>query len=158
MERTFDTATVSTTPMNALAPPSTTVTAPIEFQTTQISPTPSQPLAAPSNLSSASPLLTEILDQAIRIISVDDSSFSEDEILSASLFFTSASDDAVCAAQTFVVLGKNKVVQHCFLLAQLNTLFIQEKARPGLWMMILWCINSLIFHFFLYCYGQSLFS
>ena len=97
MERTFNTATVSTTPMIALAPPST-VTAPIEFQTTQISPTPSQPLATPSNLSSASPSLTEILDQAIRIISADNSGFSEDEILLASLFFTSVSDDAVHAA------------------------------------------------------------
>lgn len=51
---------------------------------------------------------------------MSDDSLSEDELLAASLFFTSASDDAVRAARTFVALGNNKVVQHRFLLYQLN--------------------------------------
>ena len=54
----------------------------------------------------------EILDQAIRIISAEDSGLSEDELLSASLFFNSASEDAVHAARTFNTLGSNRVVKY----------------------------------------------
>jgi hypothetical protein len=60
----------------------------------------------PPNLSSSS----EILDQAIRIATVDDSSLTENEMLAASLFFTSASDDAVHAVRTDITLGNNRVV------------------------------------------------
>ena len=42
-------------------------------------------------------------------------------MLAASLFFTSASEDAVRAARTFVALSNNQVVQHRFLLRQLDT-------------------------------------
>jgi hypothetical protein len=51
---------------------------------------------------------------------MSDHSLSEDELLAISLFFTSTSDDAVRAAHTFVTLGNNQVVQHCFLLRQLD--------------------------------------
>lgn len=113
-------ATPVTAPTISVAPPST-ITSPIEFQTTQLSSTPSQPLGPPSNSSSASVSPADILDQAIRIVSAGDSGLSEDEIFSASLFFTTASDDAIRAARTFVALCNNRVVQHRFLLRQLET-------------------------------------
>jgi hypothetical protein len=113
MERTLDATAPTTAPTTSVAPPSI-VTSPIDFQTAQLS-------SSHSNPSSASVSSTEILDQAIRIVSADDSGFSEDELLSASLFFTSASEDAIRAARTFVALGNNKVVQHKFLLRQLDT-------------------------------------
>lgn len=61
----------------------------------------------------------EILDHALRL-TIDDGFLSEDELFMASLFFTSASEDAIRAARTFVALGNNKVVQRRFLLSQLN--------------------------------------
>jgi len=62
----------------------------------------------------------EILNQAIRIISADDSFLSEDELLSASLFFTSASEDAIRVARSFIALCNNQVVQYRFLRRQLE--------------------------------------
>ena len=114
MERTLDATTTATPP---IAPPSI-VMSPIEFQTSS---TPSQPLGLPFNPSLASPSSTPILDQVVQLISADDSGLSEDELLSASLFFTSGSEDAVCAAHTFIALGNNQAVQHRFLLCQLDT-------------------------------------
>ena len=114
MERTLDVTTTATPP---IAPPSI-VMSPIVFQTSS---TPSQPLGLPSDPSLASPSSTPILDQVVRLISADDSGLSEDELLSASLFFTSGSEDAVRAAHTFIALGNNRVVQHRFLLRQLDT-------------------------------------
>ena len=117
MARTFDAPTVT-----AAAPPSTTsvappsiVTSPIEFLTTSLSSAPSQPLSAPASS-------TEILDQAVRIISVNNGALTDDELFAASLFFTSASEDAVRTARTFITLGdKNQSVQYRFLLRQLDT-------------------------------------
>ena len=116
MERTLD-VTTGATATPPITPPSI-VMSPIEFQTSS---TPSQPWGLPSNLSSASPSSTPILNQLIRLILADDSGLSEDELLSASLFFTSGSEDAVHAARTFIAPGNNQVVQHCFLLCQLET-------------------------------------
>jgi hypothetical protein len=66
---------------------------------------------------------TEILDQAIRIVSANDGSLTEDELLAASVFFTGASEDAVRTAHTFITLGKNnQSVKYRFLLRQLNTI------------------------------------
>ena len=113
MERTLDATTTATPP---IAPPSI-VMSPIEFQTSS---TPSQPPGLPSDPSSASLSSTPILNQVVWLISADDSGLSEDELLSASLFFTSGSEDAVCAAHTFIALGNNQAVQHCFLLCQLD--------------------------------------
>jgi hypothetical protein len=115
MERTLDVSAVTTTAPSttSIAPPSI-VTSPIEFLTTQLLSEPSRPLS-----SSASS--TEILDQAIRIVSAD-GSLTEDELFAASLFFTSASEDAICAARTFIALGdNNQAVKYRFLLRQLDT-------------------------------------
>ena len=71
----------------------------------------------------------EILDQAVRIISGVDSLLTKDQLLSASLFFTSASDDAIHAAHTFIALGNNHTVQYHFLLSQLSTLLAKGKSR-----------------------------
>jgi hypothetical protein len=125
MERSLDvtaatithTAPLATAPTTSSAAPPSIVTSPVELQTTQLSSIPSQPLA---NSSSASASLTEILDQVIRIISADDSFLFDDELLSASLFVTSGSEDAVRAARTFIALGSNQAVQHHFLLHQLE--------------------------------------
>ena len=62
----------------------------------------------------------EILDQAIRILSASDG-LTDDEVLAASLFFTSGSVDAVCAAQTFIGLGSKPLIQLRFLREQLKT-------------------------------------
>jgi hypothetical protein len=37
------------------------------------------------------------------------------------LFFTSALEDAIHAARTFIALNNNQVVQYCFLRCQLET-------------------------------------
>ena len=113
MERTLDVTTTVTPP---IAP--SIIMFPIEFQTSS---TPSQPLGLPSDPSLASPSSTPILNQVVWLISADNSGLSEDELLSASLFFTSGLEDAVCAAHTFIALGNNRVVQCCFLLCQLDT-------------------------------------
>ena len=121
MERSLDvtaatithTAPLVTAPTTSSAAPPSIITSSVELQTTQLLLIPSQPLANPS---SASASLTEILNQVIRIISAEDSFLSNDELLSASLFFTSASEDGVHAACTFIALGSNQAVQYCFLL------------------------------------------
>ena len=46
---------------------------------------------------------------------------TEDQLLAASLFFASASDDAVMTARTFLSLEKNPIVQYHFLLSRLDT-------------------------------------
>jgi hypothetical protein len=51
----------------------------------------------------------------------------------ASLFFTSASEDAVHAAYTLVALGNKQAVQHHFLLCQLEIAALlpgKGKKRP----------------------------
>lgn len=116
MARTFDAPTVTAAPPSTtfVTPPSI-VTSPMEFITTPLSSAPSQPL-------SASASSTEILDQAVRIISANDGSLTEDELFAASLFFTSASEDAVRTARTFITLGdNNQSVKYRFLLRQLDT-------------------------------------
>ena len=85
---------LNATAVPTAAPLPSIITSPIESQTASLSSNSQSlpnPLSAPAST-------TEILDQAIRIISGDDSSLSEDELLSASLFFTSALEDAVHAA------------------------------------------------------------
>jgi hypothetical protein len=108
MEKTLD----ATTP----APPAPSVTTPSSI----VSPFESQPLIAspPSTLASASS--ENVLNQAITIISAD-GTLTEDELLGASLFFNSASDHAIRAAQTFIALSNNQNVQRRFLLRQLET-------------------------------------
>ena len=110
MEKSLDTTT--TTAPSSIAPP--IVIAPTHSSTH------SQPLPT-SNPSSASALLSsdEVLDQAIRVTMVDED-LTEDELLAASMFFTSASEDAIRAARTFMAFGNNQVVQRRFLLRQLN--------------------------------------
>jgi len=52
----------------------------------------------------------------------NDSSLTKDELFTASLLFTSASEDAVHTACTFIALGnKNQSVKYRFLLRQLDT-------------------------------------
>ena len=112
MERTLDATAAPSAPTPSTAPP------PIINPSIESS----QPLSA--SMSSA-----EILDQAIRIISGIDSLLTEDQLLSASLFFTSGSDDAIRAACTFIALGNNHTVQYCFLLRQLSTSLAKGKGR-----------------------------
>ena len=54
---------------------------------------------------------------------------TKDQLLSASLFFHSASDDAIYAAHTLVALRNNQAVQHHFLLSQLSTLALSGKGK-----------------------------
>lgn len=98
---------------------SSSIAPPIVIAPTHSS-THSQPLPT-SNPSSALTLLSsdEVLDQAIRVAMVDED-LTEDELLAASMFFTSASEDAIRAARTFMAFGNNQVVQHRFLRRQLN--------------------------------------
>jgi hypothetical protein len=95
------------------APPAGSSSPSVESQTTQ-------PSSMPSHLNPPSACPEDILNQAIRATTSSDSNLSEDELLAASLFFTTASDDAIRAARTFVALGNNQVVQRRFLLRQLD--------------------------------------
>jgi hypothetical protein len=106
MERSLDvTAATTTTHAVPLAP----------------APTPVPSLSPPSIItSSTSTSPAEILDQVIRTISASDSLLSDDELFAASLFFTSASEDVVRVARTFLALGSNRVVQRRFLHQQLE--------------------------------------
>ena len=114
MEKSLDvTAAAIPNPVTAPAPTSSVAPSSITPSTGLM---PSQPPNPTSNLS-----ISEILDEAIRITTADNTSLTEDELLAASMFFTSASDDAVRAARTFIALGNNSVVQHRFLLRQLTT-------------------------------------
>jgi hypothetical protein len=102
MEKSLD-ATATTTSTSTSVTPSPFVASPFESQTSQTTQPllPSQSLMpGPSSvLASASP--EDILDRAIRFISADDAFLTEDELLAASLFFTSTSEDAIRAARTF---------------------------------------------------------
>ena len=121
MEITLDATAVATTnPMITPASPHSLNTSPVEFQTAQLSSTPSQTHGPPSNPTSTSTSPAQLLDQAIQLVLADDSGLSEDEIFSASIFFNSATEEAVHAARTFITLSNNRAVQHRFLLRQLN--------------------------------------
>ena len=85
MQRSLD-----VTALTVSAPTPSIVTSPTESQTALFSSISSQSLGPLSNPLSASASTTEILDQSIRIILANDSLLSEDELLAASLFFTSA--------------------------------------------------------------------
>ena len=52
----------------------------------------------------------EIFDQTIKIISGVNSQLTENELLSASLFFINILEIAVYAARTFITLGNNPIV------------------------------------------------
>lgn len=101
----------------------------VELQTAQPLSIPSQPSSMPSQtpglppstLSLALPSASsgEILDQALRIIT-DRNFLSEDELLAASLLFTSTSDDVVHIAQTLFALNNNPGVEHHFIIRQLE--------------------------------------
>jgi hypothetical protein len=114
MEKSLD---ASATALAPAAPPiPNTTPASIESQTAQLSSQSNPPLASPE----------EILNRAIQVVTYDDS-LSEDDLFVASLFFNSASEDAVRAARTFVGLSNNQVVQRRFLLRQLD----EAALRPG---------------------------
>ena len=86
-------------------------------QIAQLLPIPSPSLGpvAPASLSP-----DEILQQAITLTAAD-GFLMEDELVAASIFFTTSSEDVVCAARTFVTLANNRAAQRRFLLTQLNT-------------------------------------
>ena len=115
MQKTLDAsqATATKSTIASAAAPSMTnaippiVTPPIESQ-------PTQPSSDPSSVSPQG-----ILNQAIEVATSDDT-LSEDELFAASLFFTSATEEAVPAASTFIALGNNQVVQRHFLRRQLD--------------------------------------
>jgi len=106
--------------LDVTAPTPSVVTSRIESQTAPFSSTSSQSLGPLSNPLSASASTAEILDQSIRIISTNGSPLSQDELLAASLFFTSASEDAIRAARSFIALSNQPVVQYRFLHRQLE--------------------------------------
>lgn len=122
MERTLDVTAITTAPTSA-SPHSFGTSPTAELQTVQLLSTPSQPLDPPlaSNPSSSFTSPTQLLDQAIQLVSADNSGLSEDEILSASIFFNSSTEEAVRAARTFITLSNNPTVQRRFLLRQLDT-------------------------------------
>ena len=118
MERTLDASAITTAPPSITAPTTSTTSSSIINSSIK----PSQSLSA-----SVSP--AEALDQAIRIISGADSQLTDDQLLSASLFFTSASEDAVHAARTFITLEGNQTVQYRFLLSQLSMSAFSGKGK-----------------------------
>lgn len=119
MEKSLDATAPSAVEPHITHPPSTS----------------SQPPSIPSQTSastSATASSSEILDQALRIITadVDNGLFSEDEILAASMLFTSASEDVVRIGRTFIALSSRPMVQHRFILQQLEAAgFLQGKGK-----------------------------
>jgi hypothetical protein len=112
MEKSLDTTAAITTTSSttsSVAPPSIVMTP----QTTQ-------PLSTPPQLPMSNPVLSsrEILDHAMKIITVDDGFVTEDELFAASMFFST--EDAILPAQTFITLGNNRAVQRRFLIQQLT--------------------------------------
>ena len=72
--------------------------------------------------STKNPLLAspqEVLNQAMKIMTSDDT-LTEDQLLAASLFFTSAMESTVHTAHTFIALNNNQVVWQRFLLCKLE--------------------------------------
>ena len=97
MERTLNITTAPSSLSTTSLTPSSIIPSPLE----------SQALPVPSHPLSASASSTKILDQVIRIISGNDGSLMDDELLAACLFFTSASEDAICTTHTFIAFGNN---------------------------------------------------
>ena len=114
MEKTLDTTATTIAPTTA--PATGAVTPPSDSQTLPFS---NQPSASPQ----------AILNQAIKVATSIDT-LSEDDLLLASLFFTSATEEAIRAARTFIALDNNPVVQRRFLLHQLN--LAAPSLLPGL--------------------------
>lgn len=116
MERSLDAAAAATTTAT------TASSEPTMSSTTSAGPPSTINSSANSSQSSSLPASsTDILDQVVRIISGGDTCLTEDQLLAASLFFASASDDAVMTARTFLSLEKNPIVQYRFLLSRLDT-------------------------------------
>jgi hypothetical protein len=107
MEKSLDATSVT-------GPVATTSSIAPASQTAQLSSLPS-PFLGPSLSTSE-----EILQQAISVTATD-GFLTEDELLAASIFFTTSSEDVVRTARTFIALGRNQAVQRRFLLTQLNT-------------------------------------
>jgi hypothetical protein len=116
MEKTLDATATAIAPT---APPMTVIanTPPAASAPSSVA----QPSSQPPDPSSNPPLTSseEILNQAIRV-TTSDKDLSEDHLLAASLFFTSASEDAIRTARTYITLGNNEIVQRRFLLLQLD--------------------------------------
>ena len=101
----------------------------IEVPTTHAAPLPSSSSssAIPSQLQVSGPPSTssllsdlEVLDKAFGIVAADKEFLSEDELLGASVLFSSTSNGAVRIARNFIALSSNPTVQHHFLVHQLN--------------------------------------
>jgi hypothetical protein len=108
MEKSLDATATAIAP--AAAP--TTNTIPPTGVSSAIEPRTTQPLSDPSPQG--------ILNQAMIEVTTSNNTLSEDELLAASLFFTSATEEAIRAAHTFITLSNNRVVQRRFLLRQLD--------------------------------------
>lgn len=114
MQRTLDASSMVTNsaPSSSITsfPPPSIMTSPIDFPAAGVPSAPSQP-------PSTSP---DVLDQVIEMISVEDGGLTEDELIAASLLFTSATEDAVRTARTFISLRwKGQTIKYQFLRAQL---------------------------------------
>ena len=101
----------------------------IEVPTTHAAPLPSSSSSSviPSQLQVSGPPSTssslsdlEVLDKAFGIVVADKEFLSEDELLGASVLFSSTSNGAVRIARNFIALSNNPTVQHRFLVHQLN--------------------------------------
>lgn len=110
----------------------------VESQTTTHPPLTSQPSSTPSGTSStpssasASTSSEEVLDQALRIITADADKglLSEDELLAASMLFTSTSGDVVRIGRNFIALTNYPAVRCSFIRRQLeDTGFLQGKGK-----------------------------
>jgi hypothetical protein len=110
MEKTLDTTATAMAP--AAAAPPTSATPPTSLSSILTSST--QPISNPPSTSSRN-----ILNQAIEI-AASDNTLTEDELLAASLFFTSATEEAIRVASGFIAIsnGRGVLLQRRFLLGQ----------------------------------------
>ena len=109
MEKTLSSTAITTAPAALPTTNTTDISSTVTSPSQSAQPLPNPPLAS----------LQEVLNQAMKIMTSNDT-LTKDQLLAASLFFTSATESAIHMAHTFIALNNNQVVQRCFLLHQLE--------------------------------------
>ena len=105
MEKMLSSTAITTAPAALPTTNATDISSTVTSPSQSAQPLPNPLLASPQ----------EILNQAMKI-TTSDGTLTKDQLLAASLFFTSATESAVHTAHTFIALNNNQVVQRCFLL------------------------------------------
>jgi hypothetical protein len=91
--------------------------------------TPSQP--SPPSSSSTSSSDSEIIDNAVGIVTADRAFLSEDDLFAAILFFSNTSNEVVRVARNYIALSNLTAVQRRYLLHQLTDAGLRSGKGKG---------------------------